>query len=266
MAKRLRKRVSKKARLARTDADEGAPASSEVPDAVQDSNVKAQADEASAPAVAPPTSTPAPEPEADDGTGKKRKRTRKRKRSHAPHAGPDVSSMEELSETAQRAIAYAQLFLTDKSAWKFSKQKQNWLLRHMLWSPALVRVGEALGQASLESIDEALRAAAPPAVALPEHGAWIDDAHVSVVAHYLASVAGLAQQRMKETLGLAATPPEGAAALAEADTEASQAESASPPARSNDTAGPLVAQWFRLRVERATSLLEWILACQDTPT
>lgn len=270
MAKRLRKRVSKKARLARTDAGEDALASHEAPDAVQDSDAKAQADEASASAV-DPSSTPAAEPDADEGAGKKRKRTRKRKRAHAPHAGPDVTSMEDLSETAQRAIAYAQLFLTDKSAWKFSKQKQNWLLRHMLWSPALVQVGEALGHASLEPIDEALRAAAPPAVALPEHGAWIDDAHVSVVAHYLASVVGLAQQRMSETLELAATPPEGAAALAEtpaaeADTEASQNETSSLQAPSNDAAGPLLAQWFSLRAERASSLLQWIQACQDTPT
>ena len=272
MAKRPRKRVSKKAR---TDAHTTDASCIQV--GFQSDGAAAPASIESCPAAPPSAAEPAEpatataeataEPAAEDGaSSKKRKRTRKRKRSHIPYAGPDVDSMDTLGESAKRAIAYAQLFLTDKHAWKFSKQKQNWLLRHMLWSPALVQAGQAV-QDIASDLEEAVRSVTPPAVSLPESGAWVDDEHVPVVAHYLQSMMGLAKQRMMETLASAASPP----SVASPPEPTAQEGDSAPDPPAPDTApaadaGSKLTQWFSLRAERASKLLEWIHACQDTPS
>lgn len=264
MAKRLRKRVSKKARTsAAPEADEAAAPVKWEDNDIESLKENPEASDPAPPVAPPPPAESAAEPDAEEGgSSKKRKRTRKRKRTHVPHAGPDVESMEALSESAKRAIAYAQVYLTDKNAWKFSKQKQNWLLRHMLWSEPLVQAGQALLDASLDELDEAICSATPPAVSMPESGSWIDTEHVSVVAHYLQSIMGLAKQRMMETLESAANPPTLGDAPAARDTEA---EAASAEPASSDVQAKLT-HWFALRAERASMLLEWIHACQDTPS
>lgn len=250
MAKRLRKRVSKKARTAPEEDTAAEPIAFEGDGAAPP---EPRADTSTA--LTEPAATKANAEPADGASTKKRKRTRKRKRPHVPYAGPNVESMDSLGESAKRAIAYAQLFLTDKSAWKFSKQKQNWLLRHMLWSPALVEAGQALLDVTVD-MDEAVRSATPPAVSMPETGAWVDDEHVPVVAHYLQSMMGLAKQRLMETLAAAASLPPAPVPSSDA------AQGSSDPAAE---AAPKLTQWFSLRAARASALLEWIEACQDTP-
>ena len=125
---------------------------------------------------------------------KKRKRSRKRKRSNVPHPGPDTEFIEDLSNSAKKAIAYTQQYLCDKEAWKFSKQRQNWLLRHVLWSPRIYELGRQLTEVPQEEIDEQEKLLIPPSLPLPDNGSWIADEYVSVVAFYLASMMGLAKQ------------------------------------------------------------------------
>ena len=127
-------------------------------------------------------------------TKKKRKRSRKRKRSNVPHPGPDTQSMADLSDSAKKAISYTQQYLCEKEAWKFSKQRQNWLLRHALWSPRIYELGRQLAEAPKEEIGEQEKLLIPPSLPLPDNGSWIADEHVSVVAFYLASMMGLAKQ------------------------------------------------------------------------
>ena len=160
----------------------------------KDSVKKDDESEAPAPSETPiddddTTATSASEP-------KKRRRTRRRHR--APQLGPDPDKFEDLNENAKRAIAYTQTYMRDKASWKFSKQRQNWLLRHMLWSHAIYAVATQLAGLPTEALaqvaGEEARAVLPPVLPMPEEGAWVPDEHVSVVAVYLQSMMGLAKE------------------------------------------------------------------------
>lgn len=270
MAKRLRKRTSKKARSshAQEQDDTDHKGSSQEQVAVNQSEIPPQEPTAQ---VFEPRHEPQQEAEPQLDTeshdtpsnestdiSKKRKRTRKRKRSNVPHPGPDPEGIEELSEPAKKAIAYTQQYLCDREAWKFSKQRQNWLLRHMMWSPQLYEIGQELSGASQGHLEEATRQLVPPLLPLPDAGSWVTDEHVSVVAAYLASIMGLAKQRMVESLQAAAQVsavlPHNDAPKPEDDQEASKVQEAASKASS------LVASWLDVRKVRATQLLEWIQA------
>ena len=166
--------------------------------------------------------------------------------------------MEELSEPAKKAIAYTQQYLCDKDAWKFSKQRQNWLLRHIMWSPQLYEIGQELSGASQAHVEESMRPLIPPTLPLPDPGSWISDEHVSVVAAYLASIMGLAKQRMVESLQAAAqataAPSLDMAPPAEGDQEVGETQEAA------SRISSLVASWQELRKVRASQFLEWIQA------
>ena len=126
---------------------------------------------------------------------KKRKRTRKRRKEAKP--GPDPASVPGLGEAAQRAIAYAQTYLRDRDAWKFSKPRQNWLMRHILWSERIFHAAKQLADVADDTrrtLPDDLQACIAPALQLPDEGAWIPDEHVAVVAVYLQSIMGLGKQ------------------------------------------------------------------------
>lgn len=268
MAKRLRKRSSKKARPSHApeqdnpepkglSKDEVAVPQSEI--LLQEPTVQVSEPlHESQQEAEPQHDTASQETPSNENieVSKKRKRTRKRKRSNAPHPGPDPEGMEELSEPAKKAIAYTQQYLCDKEAWKFSKQRQNWLLRHMIWSPKLYEIGQELSGASQDQLEEATRQLVPPLLPLPDAGSWVTDEHVSVVAAYLASIMGLAKQRMVDSLQavtqVSAILPPNDAPKPEDDPEASKKQSAASKVSS------LVAAWLDVRKMRATQLLEWI--------
>lgn len=268
MAKRLRKRTSKKARPSEAkelDDHCGKEHGKEQMAEYQPEMPKESSAQASEPSHEPQQEA---EPQHDTTSqdtrihestdaSKKRKRSRKRKRWNVPHPGPDPEGMEELSEPAKKAIAYTQQYLCDKEAWKFSKQRQNWLLRHMMWSPQLYELGQALSGASQAQVEESRRPLLPPTLPLPDAGSWIPEEHVSVVAAYLASIMGLAKQRMIESLQAAAQASAAAlnvAPAAEDDQEVSKAQEAA------SRISFLVASWDELRKARATQLLDWIQA------
>lgn len=269
MAKRLRKRTSKKARPSQAieqDDDRGREhvnekTALEQPEIRKESSVQASEPSREPQQEAVPqhgtTSQDTPIHESSDAS-KKRKRSRKRKRSNVPHPGPDPEGMEELSEPAKKAIAYTQQYLCDKDAWKFSKQRQNWLLRHMMWSPQLYEIGQELSGASQAHVEESMRPLVPPTLPLPDPGSWISDEHVSVVAAYLASIMGLAKQRMVESLQAAAqataAPSLDMAPPAEGDQEVGETQEAA------SRISSLVASWQELRKVRASQFLEWIQA------
>ena len=268
MAKRLRKRTSKKARPSEAkelDDHCGKEHGKEQMAEFQPEMPKESSAQASEPSHEPQQEA---EPQHDTTSqdtrihestdaSKKRKRSRKRKRSNVPHPGSDPEGMEELSEPAKKAIAYTQQYLCDKDAWKFSKQRQNWLLRHMMWSPQLYEIGQELSGASQAQVEESRRPLLPPTLPLPDAGSWIPEEHVSVVAAYLASIMGLAKQRMIESLQAAAQASAAAlnvAPAAEDDQEVSKAQEAA------SRISSLVASWDELRKARATQLLDWIQA------
>ncbi|KAE8207762.1 hypothetical protein CF327_g7262 [Tilletia walkeri] len=118
--------------------------------------------------------------------------------------GPDpASASPALSEQTQRALAYAQRFARDRASWKFEKQRQNWLLRHVL--------DVYLSSPGIDSTDEA---------AVEEKGAngagngkeeededgdvRVPGAYVHVLAYYYAHMVGGAKARIIETLREAA--------------------------------------------------------------
>ena len=128
MAKRLRKRTSKKARPSQAieqDDDRGREhvnekTALEQPEIRKESSVQASEPSREPQQEAEPqhgtTSQDTPIHESSDAS-KKRKRSRKRKRSNVPHPGPDPEGMEELSEPAKKAIAYTQQYHCVKDAW-----------------------------------------------------------------------------------------------------------------------------------------------------
>lgn len=182
---------------------------------------------------------------------RKRRRTRRRRKNRDVgelSIGPDPATFEGLSDGAQRALTYAQAFTQTREAWKFSKPRQNWLIRHVLWSPAVHSA--------------AVRAAETE---VPEQGAWVPDEYVPVVAVYLASVQGSALQRLLE--GLQSTENVNEEAPGASETANVSAPDAGTGAeavgdRSGAAAGvtesgeePSVT---RLRAERASFVLRWI--------
>ncbi|WFC95159.1 hypothetical protein MBRA1_001806 [Malassezia brasiliensis] len=245
----------------------------------------------SAPSAPPHDAAPA---HNDEGAGvssedeakpqKKRKRTRKRRKEAKP--GPDPASVPGLSEAAQRAIAYAQTYLRDRDAWKFSKPRQNWLIRHILWSERIFHAAKQLAGVeddTRRTLPEDLQACIAPALQLPDEGAWIPDEHVAVVAVYLQSIMGLGKQRILETLKAAAETKVPSAPEAAPQTPAAVAPSGTDTAESNEepatkqtdntateatapAADPAVAvhtdatAWNTLRAARAAETLQWIEA------
>ena len=176
-----------------------AEATAQPAEAVQPADA-AQPAEAAKPAEPIPTPMQDDADDSDDDTGpqKKRKRTRKRKNPYAePKLGPAPESVEGTSEAAQRAIAYAQAYLKDKESWKFSKPRQNWLVRHILWSQPIHEAASelsALPEATRNALPQDVQTTLVAALQLPEGGAWVPDEHVSVVSVYLQSIMGLAKQ------------------------------------------------------------------------
>lgn len=142
--------------------------------------------------------------EQEQGAHKKRKRSRKRKNPYAdPQPGPDPASIEGLGEAAQRGLVYTQEYLRDRSAWKFSKPRQNWLMRHILWSPSIHEAATALmavPEKARGSLPGDVQTMVASAAQVPEAGSWVPDEHVAVVSVYLQSMMGLAKQRMLEML------------------------------------------------------------------
>lgn len=292
MAKRLRKRVSKKTRTSQSEEEEK---HDENTGEVKFSEPKGQETESSAKDTAKPAAknvliqeSATPEPDKEEpslsesnadlkaaelevpGESKKRKRTRKRKRSHIPHPGPDPETIEGLSDSARKAIAYTQQYLRDKDSWKFSKPRQNWILRHTLWSPRLFEIGQQLSQAAQDMLDESVKQTLPPILPMPELGSWIIDEHISVTAAYLVSIMGHAKQRMLEALKAAIEPPAivSTEAPEHEKTEETMAKPEKQQATENtekDSEAPSLAEtWLSLRKERATQLLEWIHALEST--
>ena len=191
-------------------------------------------------------------------------------------AGPDPASLPWLSEPAQRAIAYAQTYLEHRDAWKFSKPRQNWLLRHVLWSPALQK-------AASEAEAQLNTALAEHELAPPEEGTCVPEEHVPVVSAYLASVQGNALQRLLAELESAAKgwtgpPPDDAAqqqeatnGAAEQATEGGHApaapeEGAARPEAAEQVPTPSVSlpRLYSLRAERAQAVLAWIKSRTST--
>lgn len=266
-------------------ANEGTPAHDDAPPA-------------DAPSTAPPPASEAPADthEADkDGDSsddehkpqKKRKRTRKRRKE--AKAGPDPASIPGLGESAQRAIAYAQTYFRDRAAWKFSKPRQNWLMRHILWSEPIFHAAKeiaAVPEDTRVTLPAELQTCIEPALQLPEEGAWIPEEHVSVVAVYLQSIMGLAKQRMLDTLQASAAAsvpaaPAPRAAVAPAPTAAAEEGEARDELAARDAAGgeegaqpdtdasstdvyALAQTWNALRTARAAATLGWIEAREAT--
>ena len=75
---------------------------------------------APAPTVSAPASAPAPVKPLDLSP---------------EEVGPDPNADLRLSDQAKQAIQYAQIYIKDKTQWKFNKAKQNWLLRNALSVP-----------------------------------------------------------------------------------------------------------------------------------
>lgn len=269
-------------------------------DATRVSGIEAAASKASSHPLPPQTALDA-DASDDEGPQKKRKRTRKRKKE--PKAGPDPETLPELGEAARRALVYAQTYFRDKAAWKFSKPRQNWLMRHILWSQPIHATASALAAAPEEDraqLAPPTQALASAALQLPEAGAWVPDEHVSVVAVYLQSIMGLAKQRMLDTLQEAARAhvdapsvpteqassepvalhapgtPGGEASAPEASAPQASAPQASPPeapaeasaagnrARTVDVHA-LIAEWTAQRAARAAETLHWMEARAAAP-
>ncbi|KAJ9478219.1 hypothetical protein PHBOTO_001784 [Pseudozyma hubeiensis] len=166
----------------------------------------------------------------DDGEGKrkrKRKRTQKKKptqpssESIAPtpstaskpsapkpislspeDAGPDPNTDLRLSGQAKQAIQYAQIYIKDKSQWKFNKAKQNWLLRNALSVPPS-DYDAFLARKQVESSS----AAEDSEDAAEEGENFVPEDFVPVVTAYLTSVMGGARLRLIESLKEAINAP-----------------------------------------------------------
>ena len=202
------------------------------------------------------------EGEGDNEEGpRKRRRTRRRRRNRdvaEVPIGPDPSTLEDLSDGAQRALAYAQLYTKEREAWKFSKPRQNWLIRHVLWSPAIHAAAVRAAEADV-----------------PEAGAWVPDDFVPVVSVYLASVQGSALQRIID--GLTETEKTGNEETQENDVpqQAGGEAPEKPESKEQDPEKPVQKpdeqnaenaesehvnepSVFRLRAERASQVLQWI--------
>ncbi|KAL4402570.1 hypothetical protein ACI68E_000335 [Malassezia pachydermatis] len=284
MGKRLRKRVSKKARTESHQpdgSDDVIGAATDVPSVqpmptattlVAPSSPPRATDQAVGDVPETMPRSQAQEPDDEGEASKKRKRTRKRKRANAPQAGPDPATIDGLSDSAAKAIAYTQLYFREKSAWKFMKQRQNWLLRHVLWSQELITLGHQLAEqaTSLSALGEDVRARLPPAVPVPEEGHWVPDEHVSVVAVYLHSMMGLAKERLVASLQAALDVPSipDAAPLTEVTDAAKAPAGAAPtdaePTTSTSSSPPneLARQWLTLRAARAQQLLDGMQTCE----
>lgn len=273
--KRSRKRTRGKKRSAK-GGDNGGQ------DGVESVEVRAADGASAAPETAPPEPASESDPDSDAGADdvrsrKRKRRSRKRKKEKgeaAPPvdgpltAGPDPASLPWLSESAQRAIAYAQTYLEDRDAWKFSKPRQNWLLRHVLWSPSLQK-------AAAEAEAQPNTALAEHELAPPEEGTCVPEEHVPVVAAYLASVQGSALQRLLSELdgaakGWTGPPPEdtlqeaqnGGAeqAIEDGDAQVTPEEGAARPEAQGQEPAPSVSlpHLYSLRAQRAQAVLAWI--------
>ncbi|KAE8229907.1 hypothetical protein CF326_g5107 [Tilletia indica] len=119
--------------------------------------------------------------------------------------GPDpASASPALSEQTQRALAYAQRFARDRPSWKFEKQRQNWLLRHVLdvylSSSGVVSTDEA----AVEKEKGANGAGNGKEEDDEDGDVRIPGAYVHVLAYYYAHMVGGAKARIIETLREAA--------------------------------------------------------------
>lgn len=170
------------------------------------------------------------EEDKDDGEGKrkrKRKRTQKKKPAQtssesivptpttaskpsapkpislAPEdAGPDPNTDLRLSDQAKQAIQYSQIYIKDKSQWKFNKAKQNWLLRNALSVPPS-DYDASLARKQIESSS----AAGNSEDSAEEGENFVPEDFVPVVTAYLTSVMGGARLRFIESLKEAINAP-----------------------------------------------------------
>ncbi|KAI3628543.1 hypothetical protein CBS14141_000246 [Malassezia furfur] len=213
---------------------------------------------------------------------KKRKRTRKRRKEAKP--GPDPASVPGLGEAAQRAIAYAQTYLRDRDAWKFSKPRQNWLMRHILWSERIFHAAKQLADVADDTrrtLPDDLQACIAPALQLPDEGAWIPDEHVAVVARMLETLQAAAEAGVPSVPEAAPQAPPAPASSGTDAAESSEAPAAgSAGGGTSDTAAPATetpaadpamsvhadaCAWNALRAARAAETLQWIEA-RETAT
>lgn len=150
--------------------------------------------------------------------------------------GPDPNTDLRLSEQAKQAIQYAQIYIKDKSQWKFNKAKQNWLLRNALsvppsdYDPALARKqsdSAASADGAAEEADEA-----------EEGENFVPEDFVPVVTAYLTSVMGGARQRLIESLKEAVNAP----AITIAPTQTEATEEAAKDAATNEEASKGAAE------------------------
>ncbi len=123
----------------------------------------------------------------------------------AEEIGPDPNTDLRLSDQAKQAIQYAQVYIKDKSQWKFNKAKQNWLLRNALSVPPS-DYDSALARKQPDSTASA--EAAPEEAEDTEDGEnFVPEDFVPVVTAYLTSVMGGARQRLIESLREAINAP-----------------------------------------------------------
>ncbi|KAL9932589.1 hypothetical protein V8E36_008706 [Tilletia maclaganii] len=152
--------------------------------------------------------------------------------------GPDPESLtSQLDEQTRRALSYAQRFARDKAAWKFEKQRQNWLLRHALdldldyvldSDSKALDGGDASGEPE-QNWDATMTGAEgdkddDTAVRIPA-------IYADVLAWYYANMQGGAKTRIVETLRTAAdldVPDEPAKSHPTESTEAASAVGPTP--------------------------------------
>ncbi|WFD43250.1 hypothetical protein MPSI1_001909 [Malassezia psittaci] len=228
-------------------------------------------------------------------SSKKKRRTRKRRKE--PKEGPDPATIQGLGDAAQKAISYAQIYFRDKTSWKFSKPRQNWITRHVLWSEPIFEASKKIAdipQEVFRSLPEDVQNTLTPALQLPEEGAWIPDEHAPVISVYLESMMGLAKQRLLDTLEAASqtsipnisdqalrtalSPTDKSVAGTESNIDTLQESSENeqdhngaaesdetnavqentPDSASNIDIRALAHAWNELRSTRATTILNWM--------
>ncbi|WFC99160.1 hypothetical protein MYAM1_001902 [Malassezia yamatoensis] len=205
-------------------------------------------------------------------TSKKKRRTRKRRKE--PKEGPDPATIQGLGDAAQKAISYAQVYFRDKSSWKFSKPRQNWITRHALWSEPIFEAAKKIAdipQEVFRSLPEDVQNVLTPALQLPEEGAWIPDEHAPVISVYLESMMGLAKQTALSTTNKNAAGAESNTDTPQESTENAQDHNAASESTENNTGQEstsnsasnidirtLAHTWNELRSARATSILNWM--------
>ncbi|WFD34055.1 hypothetical protein MCUN1_000883 [Malassezia cuniculi] len=253
MGKRIRRKSKK------PSAEEAAAEEAVTVTATETTASTVPADNSAEPTPSAPQAAPA-EPakdEANNGSDdedgpRKRRRTRRRRKNRdvgEVKIGPDPATFEGLSEGAQKALVYAQAYTQTRQEWKFSKPRQNWLIRHILWSPAIHSAAVLAAESDV-----------------PEAGAWVPDEYVPVVSVYLASVQGSALQRLLDGLAEAEKGGEQDQTKDEVNDNAASTEDIAKDAdkddetseKTNEAASEQTSTPAQLRAERASFALRWI--------